>query len=79
MTAKLVALPGVRERRRKAIAEGIDAALTNEQVTRQRVETLEQWAETFSQQTTDSLTLLGASKVTAPVGFFGRLRWLVRG
>jgi hypothetical protein len=51
--------------RRINTQEGVEAALRNEQITRQRVEALEQWAETVG-------LVFGR-------GLWGRLSWLLRG
>ena len=51
--------------RRITQQQGIEAALRNEHITRERVEALEQWAETVG-------LVFGR-------GLWGRLSWLLRG
>ena len=70
--AHLVGIPGAKERRRQAVQQGISAALTNEQVTRERVEALEKRSEALIMGMRTMLDWYGRS-------FWGRLRWLLTG
>lgn len=65
----LVGFPGARERRRQAVQQGISAALTNEQVTRERVGRLEEATVNVG---SEFFRFRNRS-------FWGRLRWLLTG
>ncbi len=64
--------PPSRRKLSKVIAPAVEAALANEEITRQRVEALEAWAEKTGEA-------VSALQSVATRDFRGRLTWLLRG
>lgn len=64
--------PPSRRKLAKVITPAVEAALANEEITRQRVDALEQWA-------TSTGEAVSALQSVATRDLWGRLAWLLRG